>query len=53
LKVTPELLAWDIVRSALIGLIHERENAVFTGRKQADAVAQTFLSAGSRDIPVP
>ena len=35
--------------------IHERENVVSTCRKQAraGAVAQTFLSAGSRDIPVP
>ena len=35
--------------------IHERENVVSTCRKQARAgvVAQTFLSAGSRDFPVP
>ena len=35
--------------------IHELENVVSTCRKQvrAGAVAQTFLSAGSRDIPVP
>jgi hypothetical protein len=35
--------------------IHERENVVSTCRKQvrAGAVAQTFLSAGSRDFPVP
>src|ERR1035437_2538625 len=35
--------------------IHERENVVSTCRKQvrAGVVAQTFLSAGSRDFPVP
>jgi hypothetical protein len=35
--------------------IHERENVVSTCRKQvrAGAIAQTFLSAGSLDIPVP
>jgi hypothetical protein len=35
--------------------IHERENVVSICCKQvrADVVAQTFLSAGSWDIPVP